>query len=80
MINFGEIRPHDPWLSDLTSIFRAISPCKNKAVVEDCSRKLGVVSLNLNKTLSFHLKICFFEIFHRGSYFVGFPTKWIMTP
>ena len=80
MINFSEIRPHDPWLNDLTSIFQAIFPCKNRAVVEDCSRKPGVVSSNLTKTLSFHLEIWFFEIFHRGPYFVGFQTKWIMTP
>ena len=80
MINFSEIRPHDPWLIDLTSIFRAISPCKNRAVVEDCCRKPGVVSSNLTKTLSFHLEIWFFEIFHRVPYYVGFRTKWIMIP
>ena len=80
MMNFSEIRPHDPWLNDLTSIFRAISPCKNRAVVEDCSHKLEDVSSNLTKTLSFHLEIWFFENFHRGPYFVGFQTKWIMTP
>ena len=78
--DFSEIRTHDPQLNDLTTIFRAISPCKNRAVVEDCSRKPRVVSSNLTKTLSFHLEIWFFEIFHRGPYFVGFQTKWIMTP
>ena len=53
---------------------------RNSAVVEDCSHKPRVVSSNLTKTLSFHLKIWFFENFHRGPYFVGFQTKWIMTP
>ena len=80
MINFSEIRPHDPWLNDLTSIFRAISTCKNREVVEDYSCEPGVPSLNLTKTLLFHLVIWFFENFHRGPYFVGFQTKWIMTP
>ena len=50
------------------------------AVVEDCSCKMRVVSSNLAKTLSFHLEIWFFENLHRGPYFVGFQTKWIMTP
>ena len=63
MINFREIRSHDPWFNDLTLIFRAISPCKNRAVVEDCSRKLGVVSSNLTKTLLFHLEIWFLKFF-----------------
>ena len=80
MINFSEIRTHEPWLNDLISIFRMIFPCKYRAVVEDRSRKPGVVSSNLTKTLSFHLEIWFFEIFHRGPYFVGFQTKWIMAP
>ena len=53
---------------------------QNRAVVEDCSRKPGVVSLNHTETLSFHLEIWFFENFDRGPYFVGFQTKWIMTP
>ena len=52
----------------------------NRAVVEDCSRKPRVVSSNLTKILSFHLEIWFFENFHRGPYYVGFWTKWIMTP
>ena len=63
MINFSEVRPHDPWLIDLTSIFRAISPCKNRAVVEDRSCNLGVMSSNHTETLSFHLEICFLKIF-----------------
>ena len=53
---------------------------QNRAVVEDYSRNPGVVSSNPTKTLPFHLEIQFFENFHRGSYFVGSQTKWIMTP
>ena len=41
---------------------------------------LRFVGSNPTKTVSFHLEIWFFEIFHRGPYFVGFQTKWIMAP
>ena len=64
----------------MTTFFGPISFEQNRAVVEDCSRKQGVMSSNLTKTLSFHLEIWFFEIFHRGPYYVGFRTKWIMIP
>ena len=70
----------EPMLHYMTTFFGPISFEQNRAVVEDCSHKPEVVSLNLTKTLSFHLEIWFFEIFHRGPYFVGFQTKWIMTP
>ena len=53
---------------------------RNSTVVEDCSREPWVLSSNHTKTLAFHLEIWFFENFHRGPYFVGFQTKWIMTP
>ena len=48
-----------------------------KIVVKSLTQ--GAVSLNLTKTLSFHLENWFFEIFHRVPYIVGFQTKWIMT-
>ena len=48
-------------------------------MVEACSREPEVVNSNLTTTISFHLEIWFFEIFHRGPYFVGFQTKWIIT-
>ena len=65
----------EPMLNYMTTFFGPISFEQNRAVVEDCSHKPRVVSSNLSKTLLFHL-----EIFHRGPYFVGFQTKWIMTP
>ena len=67
-------------LHHTTSFFSLRLFMKNSAVVEDCSHKPGFVSSNHTKTLSFHLDIWFFENFHRSPYFVGFQTKWIMTP
>ena len=49
-LGFSEILTPDPQDNDLTTIFRAIFLCKNRAVVEDCSRKPGVVSSDLTKT------------------------------
>ena len=67
-------------LHDLTTIFCQISFVPNRAVVEDCFPNPGVATSNPTKNLSFYLEICFFENFHRGPYFVGFQTKWIMAP
>ena len=53
---------------------------KDSAVVEDWSHKPEVVSSNLTKNPSFSFEISFLENFHRVPYFVGFQTKWIMTP
>ena len=51
------------------------------------SRKIVIKSLTqgswvriLLKPNNFHLEIWFLENFYRGPYFVGFQTKWIMTP
>ena len=77
---FSEFRTHNLWFTRAIlyhcSIFTRGNRSKNLSQVI----KPGVVSSNLTRTLSFHLEIWFFEIFHRGPYFVGFQTKWIMTP
>ena len=44
-------------VNDSTKNFWANSLCKNRAVVEDCPHKSGVVSSNLIKTLSYQLEI-----------------------
>ena len=69
-----------PMLHYMTTFFDPISFEQNRAVVEDCSRNLRFEGSNPTKTSSFHLENWFFENFHRGPYFVGFQTKWIMTP
>ena len=77
---FSEIRTRDPRFTRAIlyhcTIFTKGNCSKNSSQVV----KPRVVSLNPTKTLSFHLGIWFFENFHRGPYFVGFQTKWIMTP
>ena len=79
-MRFCGIQTHDPRITRAIlyhcSIFTKGNCSKN------CSQviKPGVVSLDLTKILPFHLEIWFFENFHRGPYFVGFQTKWIMTP
>ena len=69
----------EPILQYMTTFFGPISFEQNRAVVEDCSRKLRVKGSNPTKTFSFHLENWFFEFFHRVPYIVGFQTKWIMT-
>ena len=76
---FSGIRTHKPHIHDMSSVSGPNSFVQNRAVVEDCSRNLRFVGLNPTKTSSFHLENWFFENFHRGPYFVGFQTKWILT-
>ena len=77
---FSEIRTHDPRFTRAILYHCTIFTKENCS--KNCSQviKPGVVSSNLTKSLSFYLEIWFFEIFDRGPYFVGFQTKWIMTP
>ena len=74
MVSYTSVRLHD-----LTTIFCPISFVPNRALVENCTHKLGVESSNPTKTFSFYIENWFFENVHRGPYFEGFQTKWIMT-
>ena len=77
---FSAFRTHDPRFTRAILYYCTIFTKKN--CMKNCSQvfKPGVVSSNLTKILSLHLEIWFFENFHRGPYYVGFWTKWIMIP
>ena len=60
--------------------FSSLEIAQCTAVVEDCSHNPRIMCSNLLKNLFHSIKISFFENFLRGPYFVGFQTKWKMTP